>query len=178
MVGSSDYMAPEVINNNSMRKYDASKADVWSCGVVLYIMLVGKYPFSPADKDRRSPEFIEVLRRRVCSLNCDFPSHVSQSAKNLIKKCLCVAKHRITIQGILKDPWFIVDFPAEASAMNENILKMDAETMEKVERNQSKEEVVSILNRARSETTPSKPGPAPLSDSWIQQTVSQELKKR
>lgn len=175
MVGSSDYMAPEVISNQDMRKYDPVKADIWSCGVVLYIMLVGQYPFSPVNMDRRSPEFIEALRRRVCMLNYKCPPCVPRDARNLIKKILCFAKDRISIQGILQDPWFLVDFPAEASAMNDHIMAIDEETMQKVERSQSKREVLTILDRARSETVNTKPFSQPLSESWIQQTVSQEL---
>jgi serine/threonine protein kinase len=40
-------MAPEVIFVSS--KYDAKKADVWSCGIILYAMILGHYPFNPAD---------------------------------------------------------------------------------------------------------------------------------
>lgn len=177
MVGSSDYMAPEVINNQNLQKYDAVKADIWSCGVVLYIMLVGQYPFSPVDMDRRSPEFIEALRRRVCTLSYKCPSFVPREARHLIKKCLCLAKDRISIQGILRDPWFLLDFPSEASAMNDHIMRLDEETMTKVERRQSKAEVLAILDRARSETAKAKTYTQPLSDSWIQQTVSQELQQ-
>lgn len=176
MVGSSDYMAPEVLDNPDMKKYDAVKTDIWSCGVVLYIMLVGQYPFSPTDKSRSSKQFIEELRSRVCSLRFVCPYYVEPGAVKLIKKCLCFAKDRVAIQGIMEDPWFKTDFPDEAALLNDQVMRFDAETMENVERSQSHKDVLRILNKVRSESRPTtQPLSGQISDSWITKTVSQEM---
>eukprot|EP01024_Parvocaulis_polyphysoides_P030264 TRINITY_DN27493_c1_g1_i1.p1 TRINITY_DN27493_c1_g1~~TRINITY_DN27493_c1_g1_i1.p1 ORF type:complete len:230 (+),score=33.54 TRINITY_DN27493_c1_g1_i1:178-867(+) len=54
-VGTPAYIAPEVVSHSSGRgqaQYDGHQADVWSCGVLLYVMLVGRYPF----EDHQDPK--------------------------------------------------------------------------------------------------------------------------
>eukprot|EP00887_Chlorella_sp_A99_P001753 scaffold19.g1753.t1 len=51
LVGTPAYQAPEVITNTGGQRYDGKNADVWSCGVMLYVMVVGAYPFERPEDD-------------------------------------------------------------------------------------------------------------------------------
>jgi calcium-dependent protein kinase len=117
-VGTTFYMAPEVIQGN----YN-EKCDIWSCGIILYIMLCGKPPFYSQDE--------EELKKKICSMkyNFDYPEfkRVSQDAINLIKKILVGPDQRLSAAQILADPWIKENAP---NATGEN-LKQNWEHIER-----------------------------------------------
>jgi carbon catabolite-derepressing protein kinase len=97
--GSPNYAAPEVISG---KLYAGPEVDVWSCGVILYVLLVGRLPFDD--------EYIPTLFKKIAAGNYSIPSYLSPGAVSLIKKMLMVNPvHRISIWEIRQDPWFTKD---------------------------------------------------------------------
>lgn len=94
--GSPHYAAPEVIMGI---EYNGRAADIWSCGVILFALLVGRLPFDDDD--------LPALLDKVKSGIFEMPSGMDPLAKDLITKMLQkdVAK-RITIPDILMHPFF------------------------------------------------------------------------
>lgn len=99
--GSPNYAAPEVISG---KLYAGPEVDVWSCGVILYVLLVGRLPFDD--------EYIPALFKKIAQGNYMVPNYLSSGAVRLIRKMLQVNPvNRITIQEIRQDPWFTKDLP-------------------------------------------------------------------
>ena len=99
--GSPNYAAPEVISG---KLYAGPEVDVWSCGVILYVLLVGRLPFDD--------EYIPSLFKKIAQGQYNVPAYLSSGAVRLIRKMLQVnPMSRITIQDIRQDPWFTKDLP-------------------------------------------------------------------
>lgn len=96
--GSPHYAAPEVIKTQS---YDGGKADVWSCGVILFVLLTGTPPFNyDGDPDNLKPLFAAIMRA-----DYTMPKNLSKEAQDLIKAILVPEpKRRITIEKIWDHP--------------------------------------------------------------------------
>ncbi|GIL83875.1 hypothetical protein Vretifemale_12596 [Volvox reticuliferus] len=125
-VGTVRYMAPEVLKNNEM-DYDAMMADVWSCGVVLYVMLYGRYPFDSKGADRviskeqKVRRMLDRMKREAYVLNPDVS--VTDECMNLLRGMLKPAPdQRLTIEKIMAHPWFKKDLPKGAHEMNTDCL--------------------------------------------------------
>ncbi|KAJ4708252.1 Non-specific serine/threonine protein kinase [Melia azedarach] len=94
--GTPNYVAPEVL---SYQGYDGSAADVWSCGVILFVLMAGYLPFEETD--------LPTLYKKINAAEFACPFWFSPGAKSLIHKILDLnPKTRIRIEGIRNDPWF------------------------------------------------------------------------
>ncbi|KAJ8645172.1 hypothetical protein MRB53_006920 [Persea americana] len=97
IVGSPYYMAPEVLKRNY-----GPEVDVWSCGVILYILLCGVPPFWAETEQGVA----QAIIRCVIDFKRDPWPKVSDNAKDLVKRMLNPdPKRRLTAQEVLDHPW-------------------------------------------------------------------------
>ncbi|RVE76388.1 hypothetical protein OJAV_G00007390 [Oryzias javanicus] len=172
--GTPGYLSPEVLRKDPYGK----PVDMWACGVILYILLVGYPPFWDEDQHR--------LYQQIKAGAYDFPSPewdtVTPEAKDLINKMLTInPSKRITAAEALKHPW-ICQRSTVASMMHrqetvECLKKFNARRKLKgailttllVTRNFSaaksllnkKPDGVKVNNKANTVTSPKDTGPAP-----------------
>ncbi|GMN35296.1 hypothetical protein TIFTF001_005200 [Ficus carica] len=103
--GTPAYVAPEVLRKKG---YDGSKADIWSCGVVLFVLLAGFLPFRD--------ENLMKMYRKVFKAEFECPNWFSAESRRLVCKLLVAdPDRRITIQGIMRVPWFCKGFSRSPS---------------------------------------------------------------
>ena len=101
--GTPNYVAPEVLAD---RGYDGKAADVWSIGVILYVLLAGFLPF---DEPTMSGLF-----RKIQKGDFVFPPWFTPGAKRLISTILVTdPKRRATLDQIIKNDWFNEGFKTE-----------------------------------------------------------------
>ncbi|WRX27761.1 Protein kinase domain - like 10 [Theobroma cacao] len=94
--GTPNYVAPEVINNKG---YDGARADLWSCGVILFVLMAGYLPFEDSN--------LTALYKKIFKADFNCPPWFSSSAKKLIKRILDPNPlTRITIPEIIENEWF------------------------------------------------------------------------
>ncbi|KAL3511970.1 hypothetical protein ACH5RR_024687 [Cinchona calisaya] len=98
--GTPAYVAPEVLRKKG---YDGAKADIWSCGVILYALLAGFLPFRD--------ENVMKMYSKVFKAEFEFPPWFSCDARRLISKLLVAdPEKRISIPAIMRVPWFLKGF--------------------------------------------------------------------
>jgi len=94
--GTPAYVAPEVLRKKG---YDGARADLWSCGVILFVLLAGFLPFQD--------ENLMKMYRKIFKAEFNCPPWVSAEGRRLISKLLVAdPARRITIPAIMRVPWF------------------------------------------------------------------------
>ncbi|XP_062313108.1 serine/threonine-protein kinase SIK1 isoform X2 [Osmerus eperlanus] len=97
--GSPPYAAPEVFEG---KEYEGPQLDIWSLGVVLYVLVCGTLPFDGSS--------LPALRQRVTEGRFRIPFYMSQDCENLIRKMLAVdPAKRISMAQIKQHRWMLAD---------------------------------------------------------------------
>ncbi|KAK4795281.1 hypothetical protein SAY86_013275 [Trapa natans] len=155
LVGSAYYVAPEVLR----RKY-GSEADIWSAGVILYILLSGVPPFW--GENERSI-FDSILRGHIDFSTDPWPS-ISSSAKDLVKKMLrSDPKERLSAVEVLNHPWMREDGDASDKPLDIAVLtrmkqframnKLKKVALKVIAENLSEEEIMGLKEMFKSMDT-------------------------
>ncbi|CAM6109045.1 unnamed protein product [Calypogeia fissa] len=98
--GTPNYVAPEVIHDKG---YKGASADLWSCGVILFVLLAGYLPFDESN--------LSTLYKKIYRAEFTFPPWFSPAARKLILRILDPnPRTRITVPQILTNEWFKKDY--------------------------------------------------------------------
>ncbi|KAK6128668.1 hypothetical protein DH2020_037599 [Rehmannia glutinosa] len=125
-VGTPAYIAPEVLHR---KEYDGKIADVWSCGVTLYVMLVGSYPF----EDPENPKDFRKTIQRVLNVQYSIPEHViiSEECQHLISRIFVADPEQDIEQPVqesdppLQSPEVIMQIISEATIPPAGLYNLD-----------------------------------------------------
>ncbi|KAL3132801.1 hypothetical protein ABBQ38_006728 [Trebouxia sp. C0009 RCD-2024] len=146
MCGTPEYVAPEVLLYN---KYAGKMADIWSCGILLYCMLTGCFPFRrKEDEGLETPAVLQKMLPRILKADFQKPQGLTPECTDLLCRLLEVdPDKRITVQQILKHPWFTQDMPEGMANLNSDLLQMPL-AIQSGNCGQSEEEIIQLTNTA------------------------------
>ncbi|XP_067256970.1 serine/threonine-protein kinase 33 isoform X1 [Chanodichthys erythropterus] len=117
--GTPMYMAPEVINGHEY----SQQCDLWSIGVIMYMLLCGEPPFIYSSKERLS----EMIMKGELTFSGPVWHTISDAAKNVIRCLLKVdPAHRITANELLDNPWISGDTSTTVTQTNVLVMMRDA----------------------------------------------------
>ncbi|XP_039604343.1 serine/threonine-protein kinase 33 [Polypterus senegalus] len=113
--GTPIYMAPEVINAHDY----SQQCDVWSIGVIMYMLLCGSPPFMASSEEK----LFEQIKKGDLNFADPIWNAISDAARNVIRCLLKVdPAHRITASELLDNPWITGD--TSTSVRHSNVLEM------------------------------------------------------
>lgn len=125
-IGTPEYMGPELISGRT--GYDGKKVDVWASGVLLFVMLLGTFPFEMEDENYVNTQglysiWMQQIRTswRENTQTSSVMSQLSPECVDLLDKMFDVKQEsRISIEGIMEHPWFNKPLPSKyAHALEE-----------------------------------------------------------
>ncbi|XP_062052971.1 serine/threonine-protein kinase SIK2 isoform X2 [Lepus europaeus] len=101
--GSPPYAAPEVFEG---QQYEGPQLDIWSMGVVLYVLVCGALPFDGPT--------LPILRQRVLEGRFRIPYFMSEDCEHLIRRMLVLdPSKRLTIAQIKEHKWMLIEVPVQ-----------------------------------------------------------------
>eukprot|EP01025_Chloroclados_australasicus_P068754 TRINITY_DN9580_c0_g1_i1.p1 TRINITY_DN9580_c0_g1~~TRINITY_DN9580_c0_g1_i1.p1 ORF type:complete len:355 (+),score=52.61 TRINITY_DN9580_c0_g1_i1:148-1212(+) len=171
-VGSLPYASPEVILARPGDQYDGKKTDIWSCGVMLYIMLVGAYPFERAEDSRQPKQKQQQIIQRIIKVDYKFPSEIrlSSDCLDLMSKVLVAEPNmRYSLQQIMEHRWFQTELPSGTMQFNDLMEQQALPTWA-----QSDQQVMEILQLARSEEQAQKSSVKKTTDEMLDEAMVEE----
>ncbi|KAE8680017.1 Serine/threonine-protein kinase SRK2E [Hibiscus syriacus] len=139
ILGTPAYIAPEVLLK---KEYDGKIADVWSCGVTIYVMLVGAYPFEDPD----DPKNFHKTIHRIIHVQYLIPDyvHISLECRHLLSRIFKAdTTKRISIPEIKNHEWILNNLPADLideSSINDQFEEPDQPM-------QSVDEIMQIISK-------------------------------
>ncbi|KAG7503217.1 hypothetical protein JOB18_033760 [Solea senegalensis] len=114
--GSPPYAAPEVFEG---KEYEGPQLDIWSLGVVLYVLVCGSLPFDGPS--------LPALRQRVTEGRFRIPFFMSQDCENLIRKMLVVdPAKRISVAQIKQHRWMLADPTAAHNTLSHSLTEYNS----------------------------------------------------
>lgn len=117
--GTQEYVAPEVLENKPA--YDVS-CDMWTIGVILFIMLGGYYPF----RGKKEIDVLKKVRYGEFKFHEKYWKGISENAKDLINRMMTVdPEQRITAADALVSKWFNLDGSTHSSPQNGELDEFD-----------------------------------------------------
>ncbi|KAG2212534.1 hypothetical protein INT45_009252 [Circinella minor] len=112
--GSPHYASPEIVRG---KPYLGFAVDVWSCGVILYVLLTGRFPFDDDHVPRLLAKIKSGRHRKL-------PGYLSSSVKNLIRRMLILdPTKRITMSEIISHPWITTTLAPLLPLLNDNVIR-------------------------------------------------------
>lgn len=113
LCGTPAYVAPEIL---AKRGYDGAKVDVWSCGIILYVLNTGYLPFNDPN--------LMVMYRKIYKGEFRCPKWMSPDLKRFLSRLLDTNfETRIKVDEIMNDPWFRKDYREIKSVTSDLVVK-------------------------------------------------------